>query len=224
LPSTKLTSNLELEELLKELDKAPEVEDRINLSDSITAFLRKYKLVPGEHPVSTLVLYDLYKITEPEPKSKTAFSRFVKKLFNGGKGRIIYVNQDMYKLLEVIELKKKNKRKVIVPGRMKNARRQLEGFFRYYGICSGNRSIEAYVLYHLYDKWVFRKRNQNMSEKVFTGICKLYLKDTHVRGVNGFKVSEEVFKHLPNDYLMELRNGRKWRNEKIKKTKQKKSG
>jgi hypothetical protein len=221
LRSTKLTSNLELDELLAQLEKAPEA-DSLKLKDTVTAFLRKHRLVPGEHPVSIALMYDLYKLTESEPRTKRYFTRVVNKLFNGN-NKIVHLNQDMYDVLSTIEKKKEPKR-VVVPGRMKNARRQIEGFFRYYSITSGNRSIEAYVLYHLYDKWVFKKRNKFINENRFTGICKLYLKETIIRGVNGFKVSDDVFKHLPEDYLLELRNGRKWRNEKFKKTKQKKQG
>lgn len=200
--------------------KEPNVKFRPTLENQVVEFLRIYDLEPGDKAVSANLLYKLYVKTTVKPRTKTYFTRHIKTLFSHTGSGMIYINVDMYHIVSKLESAVKRKPHVI--NRRKNVRKEYESFTSHFNIKPGTIVLEGFILYYLYDGWVYKKRRDGVAEITFYDISKLYFDNVLKNDEMCFKIDGGVFKHLTENLLKEVRNGRKWRNEKFKKIKQKK--
>ena len=207
-------------DLLAQLETAKDEKVKPNLKNQVAEFLRKYDLEPGDKAVSAKLLYKLYIKTTVKPKTKSYFTRHLRTLFSYTGSGMIYVNVDMYEVLHKIDSLDKTKKHVV--NRRKNVRKEYEGFLKNYEIKEGTIVLEGFVLYYLYDNWIYKKRRDGISEWTFYDVSRLYFDHEFKNEEICFKIDEGAFKHLSEAVLKEVRNGRKWRNEKFKKTKPKK--
>lgn len=184
---TKSPNQLEIDELLDLANTESNSEEpSIILDDEksdVLKFISLFKLFPGKEPVSTALLYDFYRQWSYfDIKSQTGFTKTLSKYFQvdiKGPHRYILINKNSLQITEeaLKYLKdKKNKPKI----KSKHWAKHFESFLNTNEIESGNLFIEDYILFNLYDKWVYERKMTEptgvLGWKPFRQFCRLYLK------------------------------------------------
>lgn len=212
-----LPGNLSLEDLLEAINSPQEhvgAEKPLNDDSTVYGFLVTYGIKPGNYPVKARLFYELYKRWTKDPLEKASFDyQIAKYLVYGQKynQKIYFIDKDAFKISEEIQrlLTPKNKTK------SKSYKKHFETYLKKYNIKPGNFWVESYVLYYLYDKWVYGiKKKTPLGEQQFHLFCKLYFKHKRIGssrvmwfGVNG----EDLMKIVPKSKIKRIREGRKFR-------------
>lgn len=211
----KLPNSLTNKELLDSIKDVSNDEPVIleTHSNDVLKFLTTYNIKPGKQLVMKRLLYDLYRKWSKMPVDPRKFTFEVGKylLLHGTRRPCYFINREGFTLAQEIEKlyiqHTKDKTKIV------NYKRHFDSFLNYYGLKPGNYYIESYVLYNLYDKWVYKNGNQRhpLGSNQFHSFCKLYFKKERLTSnrVAWFGVNKKAIQqHLSQDEIEYIRQGR----------------
>jgi hypothetical protein len=218
MASTKprLPSEISVEELLNSLEDSTEESSLQDINDDIVSFLLAYGIKPGPNPVQKSLFYSLYRKWSKNPLEKSKFYFRIKKfLITHQKGPNLFylIDKDVFKVTEEIQ-------KFVLSGsinktKSKKHKTHFENYLKKYNISPGDFYVESYILYYLYDKWVYSiNKKTPLGEDQFFNFCKLYFnqKRNSVSRISWFGVDKESFlKVMPYDKMEKLRESRKTR-------------
>jgi hypothetical protein len=146
------------------------------------------------------------------PKQKTQSSRLDIVYFkvNEKGAKLSYYTDQYFKF---------NKRKHISN---KNHRKHYEKFFQDINLTPGPLFVEADVLYHVYDTYMYRHKRKSHPFLRFQLICELFFEKKYLGGNNipWFGVSENIKQLVTPEAVANWREGRKHFNGKTSKIKE----
>ena len=226
--SKRLPNEQTLEELLKTIEESQD-ESIVGVSDDVFIFISTFNILPGNNRILKRTMYALYRSWSKTPSSKQGFGRRMCEHFEStySQGKEYYkINIDSFTVkketLQLIESKKKERVKYPF------WQNHFQSYLLFFGIKKGNVWIDSFVLYHIYQKWCYdNNRKTTLSKHEFHKFCKLYFKIKRNIQNNEiwFAVNKEfVDAFLPPEKLASLHQGRKFRNEKKQKIRNKTSG
>lgn len=199
-----------VEELLGSLDSKETSEEYI--PNTVLNFISAYKITPGKDAVSHRVLYQLYRLWCKDAVSKEIFELEMAKYFIiHQKGPRFYylINQ------KALDLSKKAFKLILdsTTDRTKSPpwKKHFESFLSKYDLKPGDYYLESFVLYDLYDQYVYEtKKKQPLGEDQFYNFCKLYFTDKRLTSnrVSWFGVDKSIKKYVTDDKLKTLRESR----------------
>lgn len=225
-------TNKELEDLLKQTeDKTDESFDNIindlHSSENCLIFLSNFQVIPGTYQIKSDLLYKLYQTTTKYYVVKKDFESIlnrylVNQLYKGQ--RIYYINQSALKLTKkTYQLLNSTKRN----SKIKNPKYKahIEIFLNKFDIKEGKTWVEGRILYHIYDKWIYKNKVSNYLNKVeFLNFLKLFFdyKQLTDNRLWWFQIDESYKNHITAEELQQLDEGfkRKTKYGKEKKEKQ----
>lgn len=223
MPSKRLPTDFELEELLKLVTETP-VDDAVAILElnDVVLFLSTYDITPGPNLVLHRLIYRLYRLWSKQPLTHQQFTQeMVKYLISYEKRDQWYylINTAAFKLsakaYELLKAQTVNKTK------SKNYKRHFEAFLKFHGLTPGTLWLESYLIFYLYDLWA-NKKPKPLGEKQFHKFAKLYFK--HKRRsdsqVEWYAVDESVLRFLPQEHIDQIRQSRKRKNGKEKNKKE----
>lgn len=217
------------EELLKTLEENEILSDKQeliiypNVDGDVAAFLSNYKIEPGSDSVLQKVIFELYKRWSKEPVTKSKFeNELCKYLIVHVKGPRYYylINQKAMNLTQAaykLVIKQTVDRTKSPPWK-----KHFESFLDKYEIKSGNFYVESFILYNLYDKYVYETgKKQPLGEDQFFNFCKLYLTNRRLTGnrVAWFGIDASIKKVITEETFKTLRESRVKHHAKKKKPK-----
>jgi hypothetical protein len=223
----KLPNEISNEKLLELLDTAkPETADTKASKYDIISFLTHFDIKPGDQLIKARLLYDLYRQWSKHPVPIALFGSEVTKyllVHSYGRNTFYKLNQEAFKLSEKA-FKLMSSRKINKP-KSPRFRQHFENFLKHYGLKGGTVWIEGYVLFYLYDKWVYNiNKSKPFGYNTFLQMCKLYFK--HKRRTTSqmewYAVDAGIKKLLSEETMNEIRLGKKLRDEREEKRKNKK--
>lgn len=179
----KLPNSISTEELLDLLEKpelqrkTSEVENVIDFGkNDIFRFFSTFDIKPGREKITNTLLYSLYNKWSENPVSISGFVNSAKiyldYTYNDRKALMFFLDSNYFKIISKTKEIFNNKGEV----KRHPFQRQFEKFLSAHKISSGSNYIPSYVIYFLYDSWVFdtRKRGQ-LKYKAFRKFIKLYV-------------------------------------------------
>lgn len=222
----KIPSTISTEELLKELEKTPNIEKAevitqkpVKESD-ILKFLTKFNIEPGNHTIERKIIYNLYQNYSETPIGEKKFYKKLSEYLTSVKGQrtrvFFHINQKSLDLSEKVTnlLKPRTRPSTkMIPLQM-----HFNNFVKKYELKVGKKPnfiwVSVKVLYDLYDEWVFNIRKKKpLGYKEFNNFCKIYFPVT--------KESDGKVWLMLNDSASELIKARNsFKNEKEKKSKE----
>lgn len=227
----KLPSHKSNEDLLKDLNLedeqiSPDVEEKIQSSDTILAFLRFFNIEPGKQEVKAKYLYKLYSKFTEKPLNKLTFSIQMGEYFQFKSGlhdetKVYLVNQKVLnlseKLLNFLEKQTRHPRHKAL-----SSKAHFESFINKYGLKPGEKQdwiwVSIDLLYNLYDKWVYSiKRKQPMAKDEFERICHAYFIHKDNKRITWFKIHTSILQHVSKDMDTKIKARNSFSNEKEKK-------
>lgn len=186
----------------------------------VAAFLSRFKIEQGKDAVSKRLLLELYRSWTKEPMTKLQFElEIAKYLMIHQKGsqtfylinqKAMTLSQEAYKFLE-----KKTRDKTKSP----NWRLHFENFLSKYDLKPGNYFLESFVLYNLYDKYVYEiGKKMPLGENQFYNFCNLYFTNKRLTDnrVSWFGVDESIKNAISEESINTLRESRPKRGKKTK--------
>lgn len=206
------------EELLKSLEneeKFSESEELIiypDINNDIPSFLSMYEIQPGKDVVPHRTLYELYKLWSKNPVSKDVFGNEI--------GKYLLIHQKGPKLFYLINHKAlkltKEAYKFILDRSIDKTKsppwkRHFDSFISKYNIQPGSYYLESFVLYDLYDQYVYEiKKKQPLGEDQFFNFCKIYFPNARLteNRVRWFGVDESIKQFITDERLKQLRESR----------------
>lgn len=238
----KLPNELSVEELLKALEDTSKAEkkeitsptlpnienDSLNESYPVASFLDAFEIKNGNSLVSDAVLYKLFTIwNKTSGMNKSLFNRqmqlfLIPSLVKKGKVSKIYyrLNKSATNLVKYVNYyhkeKKRNQRT------NKNYKKYYEKFFKDIGIEGGPLFVEADILYHIYDNYMYKRNRKSYSYHTFELVCSLFFEVKYFTDFTApwFGVSENVKQHISKEAVENWRKGRKRRGLKTRKVKE----
>lgn len=215
-------SDEDLLEALKSTTKdTPSQEEFSNypvLQNDVVMFLSFYQIEPGKDTVPQKMLYDLYKLWSNNPISKVSFGIEISKfLLIHQKGPRWYylINRSSLNLTKAaFDLVNKQ---TINKAKSPPWRKHFENFLNKYEIKPGDYFLESFVLYDLYDEYVYGlNKKLPLGEDQFFNLCKIYFK--HKRKTSNyltwFGVDKSITKTLTRERIKSLRRNRQLRHGK----------
>lgn len=209
-----LPGNLSLDDLLEAINSPQEhvkPESPISEDSSVYSFLITYGIKSGDHPVKARLFYELYRRWTKNPIEKSKFDvEITKYIIATQKYRqnVYLIDKDAFKIGEEIQrfLTPKNKIKT------KSYKKHFEYYLSKHNIKPGTYWIESYVLYYLYDKWVYSiKKTAPLGEIQFFNFCKLYFKQKRNSSsrVTWFGIDKEsLMQFITEQQIQRIRLGR----------------
>lgn len=238
----KLPNDLSVEELLKALEQTSKEENQKAFSQSlpdvdenefndaypVASFLNAFDIKDGKNLVSDAVLYSLFKIWNKETKlDKNWFNKQLLKFLNFKKitrgqtnKKFYYVNDSATKLVKYIDHYRKEKKRNTRTN--KNYKKYYEKFFKDIGIERGPLFVEADVLYHVYDTYMYKRNRRSYPYHNFELVCTLLFEVKYFTDYSSpwFGVSENIKQHISKEAVSNWRKGRKLRGIKERKVKE----
>jgi len=183
-----LPSEASYDELLKILEQKEELEeiekeDITKYSDAdnkakVVAFLVDYGLKPGDHPISSKLLYELYKSLTLEPLRKQQFMLIIHDYLPitryEERSQVFYlINLDSFKVSEsILELKSKKRKP---RDKSITYRKNFEQFLEDCKIDCGQRWLAGYIIHYRYLEHMKKKdKRSQFSYHNFIQMLKLY--------------------------------------------------
>jgi arginyl-tRNA--protein-N-Asp/Glu arginylyltransferase len=220
MESPKLPNNINTEDLLKQLDTKETVvaqEDSHKYPNDIIPFLTFYNLKEGTNLVRVKLLYLLYTRWSKSPLTRAQFGHQL--------GNYFIVDRAATRLNETaFNITDKAYRLLLEKSRdrvkAKSWSTHFQNFIKNYDLKPGTYFIESFVLYYLYDSWVYKnKKKQPLSERQFRAFLKLHFENRRItqNRTEWYGVTEDILQHLPEEHLQQLRSGRQFKHGKIQK-------
>ena len=175
-----LPNTLTEEELLKAVDSNEPSE---SYSDDVLGFMSFYKITSGTHWVKAKVLYKLYKNWCSLPKTNKNFNIELGLYLNsdtlGTKGRFFQIN---FSAFEIGSKTLQNLDDTIDKTKLPKYKKHFEYFIEKFNITQGSMWVESFVVYALYDKWVYEnyKDWNPIGRKQLHNFLKLYFEHRRV--------------------------------------------
>lgn len=209
--SKKTLTQYSEEELLLALQQ-PEQSNVQAKDNSIPMFLSFYKIEPGNDLIITRFLYSLYKLWANNPVTKTVFyNETGKYLITHQKGA-----QEFY-MINRSSLNLSSEAHKLVIARLGDRTKQLpwkkhfDAFIEHFKIKPGSYFLESFVLYDLYDQYVFKtKKKGHLGIDSFINFCRLYFTQERLTSnkVSWFGVDESIKQFITDEHLATLREQR----------------
>lgn len=223
-----LISNLTVDELLNALDEqdidlSPKtsihglpiliaMDDKLNEDYQAVSFLEAFQIKAGSHPISGRILYELFKQWNKSTRmSKNGFTKAINNVLIGAKNGNQYVYKIDKKAILIVnyitQYKYKKKRKRT---HNKNYRLHFEDVFLGLKLVAGKLFVEADVLYHVYDTYLYRLNRTPYSYNTFVAICKLFFEVKYLDGttIPWIGISDNVKDHITAEGVRNWRQGR----------------
>jgi len=218
----KLPGNLTVEDLLDSLnqEETVEVAPQIQHNNDVLSFLMTFNIKAGEEPVKLKLLYQLYSLWSKKPVHKSTFGQEINK-YLPDTARCYLVDISAWKISEEIQ-------KVAMKGKVdktkwKGYRRHFENYLKKYDIKAGTYYVKSYVLFYLYDKWVYGiKKARPLGERQFFNFCQLYFKSkrNNKSALSWFAVDKtSLFKVITMEQILRIERAHKEKHDKKKKKK-----
>lgn len=231
---SKLLNDLTDDELL-ELANAPTSPSSVvrnrdlfnEYNHDVLNFLLAFNLKPGKEKVAVRILYDLYKAWSKIPVTQKSFSQqlalFIPKQATVVKSSSVLLN-DCWKINKSNKLLRSTMYKLLqkVPSydrrKLPKWQQHLKAYLKYQGLEKGDHWLEAYVIYHMYDKWCYMKRKKSqlgyhtfyaMLKDIFEH-RKVSLKESgRHSNVVKFKVNDAIWKALGSEGIENVRKAKR---------------
>lgn len=230
----KLPNTEELNKLIEiATSEEKETEDHtivLEHKNDVLPFITHFNIQQGTNPVDKRLLYDLYREWSKNPVIRTIFTLEIGKYlysFYRANKQYFLINLQTIKvstlIFDYIKNRKIDKRKS--PAWKKH----FEDFLNYYNLKPGKFWIENYILYHLYDKWIYNNRRRRLLGEVqFLNLAKLVFESRRKSPDTSVAFVAIDYDSIPRHFLNEtviqnIREGRKLRYGRKKEKKSKKS-
>lgn len=211
-------TNITIDDLLESLNQKENTEDSpsVELKNDVLSFIITFNLKAGNEAVSKRLICDLYYKWSKNPVERTQFFYEITKYIPTrqiGPKSLYSIDTKAWKITEDIQrLVLANKRDKT---KSRTYKKHFDNFLKKYSLAPGSYYIESYILYYLYDKWVYGIKRQNpLGENQFFNFCKLYFKykrNSESR-VMWFGVDEKaLLKVISLDQINRIRSARKRR-------------
>lgn len=226
-------TNEELQDLLNNTESKEEDDNFDNIisdlhsSENCLIFLSNFEVVPGTHQVKSDLLFKLYQTSTKHYVTKKEFEEvlnryLVHQVYKGQ--RLYYINQSALKLTkktyQLLSYTKRN-------SKIKNPKYKahIEIFLKKFDIKEGKTWVEGRILYHVYDKWIYKNKATNyLAKHEFLNFLKLFFnyKQLTTNRLWWFQIDESYKNHITEEELKQLDEGfkRKTKHGKEKKEKQ----
>lgn len=217
--SSKLPTELSIEELLKALDEKPsDSKERIDSHDDMFNFIQAFDMRRGTYKVTGILLYELYIMWTKEKKiSKQAFNIRFKKYFefyNTSKK----LTSDHYKLNKSVfdiakQLEKYRKPKPYKNVKGKAVQKIFVEFIEKHNITRGSLYVESDVFYHVYDTYMYNNKRKSLEYTRFINLCRLFFDYKYFDGSDliWFGLSDNIKNYISPQGVANWRQGRKKR-------------
>jgi hypothetical protein len=175
-----LPNTLTEEELL---EAAKNGEQSESYSDDVLGFMSFYKISSGTHWVKAKVLYKLYRNWCTKPKKYAVFcgelSHYVDNEYLCRKGKFFLIN---FSALEIGNKTIQSLDDEVDKTKLPKYKKHFEYFLEKFNISSGSIWVESFVVYALYDKWVYENyKNWNpIGRNQLHNFLKLYFEHKRV--------------------------------------------
>lgn len=190
----KLHNDTSLEELLQaasEEDGNNIVDDGVFESD-IPSFIIKHQLKSGDKIAHTDLLYRIYKNHSTSPVSKVYFTREFS-LYFPRKSSYYLINKEPSELIADLSTAIKKRRSPRI--RQKATKLQFESFLNAYEIAEGEDWVEAHVIAHFYDKWIYEnKRKRAISSRDMMALLRIFFENRKTKDGYMFKIKNNFSK------------------------------
>lgn len=170
-PITQLTD----EELLKDLDSAPEInncdlEMTAPYKNDVIGFIHAYKIEDGPHRINKKTLYRLYRFWSENPISQNVFGLELGEVLIV-KSNYYHINRDVLKVkLLINELRTKR-----LSTKIPSYKKHFDTFMKKYYLEAGDFYVNGDGLYFLYDKWIWKTRIRNpITRRAFNEFLGMY--------------------------------------------------
>jgi hypothetical protein len=222
----KVPRELELEELLKALESAPEnvSETSTEYRNDLLAFLSFYNLQNGNEKVNKTLIKRMYREWSDDPIEGRLLDWELGKLLTQcpTDSRCYLVNEKAINLAasayKYLLGRKHNKTKSPF------YKKHFDRFLSSHGIKKGQVWMPAFVLFHLYDKWTYKnKSHRTMSQEYFMAFCNLYFERKRVKGTYyWYRVDESIYNHITKEQVSDMIETRKLYGKRRQRTKKEK--
>lgn len=211
------------EELKKALEQKTDGEQSTQEYETdVPQFLSFYKIKSGKDLVLKRVIYKLYTYFSENPISKEKFGeQMAQYVISRQVGPYFYyvINQKALDLSKhaydhIIE---QTHDRIKIPA-WKN---HFDKYLERYKLKTGTFFLEAYILYNLYDKFVYEtKKRMPLGYQQFIKFCKLYFDAERVTqdGVTYFGIDKSIKEFITDDEIQQLRKSKKHNGKKANKT------
>jgi hypothetical protein len=218
MENRKNESDLSIEELLKALDGGSD-EPEAFISDPIFSFIETFGIKDGPHKVRMVLLYELFKKWNRRSKMpRNTFYTSIRKYLtvkNVSVNAKACVNKEITDLIKHLgHFKSQN-----IKTNHKKTQNHFNKFLEIHNIKTGDLYIEADVLYHIYDTWIYRNNiHQQLSYERFQNICELHFDTKEFTGSEllWFGVDDSIKQHISIQAVTNWRQGRAKRGKKSK--------
>lgn len=208
--SKKIITELTDEELINILesskDKDNESFDATSWHNDVIQFLSFYRLKSGNKPITSGILYKLYKQWSKTPLTRMRFTMQTQDfLANKSQGICVYfyLNVSEGSILKKLIKHLKGTSKI----KEKSSKKHFDNFLNKYSIKLGTFFVKDIVLYNLYDKWCYEiKKKMPFSLSQFKAFCKLYFKYKIVDNENWYSVDQSIVQFLTEEMIYALKN------------------
>jgi hypothetical protein len=220
----KTPRELELEELLKALEGTTDAPaaSPTDYHNDVLAFLSHYNIQNGPEKVSKTLIKKIYNEWSENPISKDKLENELTKLLQSD-ARYYHLNQRSINLA-ASAYKYLSENKTIKKVKSPHYKKHFETYLNHYGIKRGKVWIPVFVLFHLYDKWIYgNKRNRGLTKDYFQQFCNLYFERKRVdMTYYWYGVDETIYNHITKEQVIDMINTRKLYGKKTKGINQKK--
>jgi hypothetical protein len=216
--SPKLINEYSVEELLKLMDSSKEdvtqksEEEYVN-NESIR-FLAYYDIKPGNHRISTKLLFKLFKSWTKDRSYK--YENFVRDLFSQLEIKNTTFRREKYQyfkinknILNITRYLEESKPKKIIFRKTMFYKKFMEEFLEQHNIKAGPIFVEADILYYLFDYYNQKKTRRMVSYERFVSLCHLYFESKQLGfGSTWFGVNESIKSLITEEWVKTWRQGR----------------
>lgn len=215
----KLARELDLETILEALNNKKDEEYKDDeYHNDIVGFLHFYNIENGKQKVSKRLLYRLYKQWSDNPLESRQFNSQLG-IFIESSNEFYLINQKSLDLAASAyrNLQKRHRDKT----KQVKYKKHFENFLKFYNIKEGTQYVPWFVLYHLYDKWVYNNKTKNVLTEMFFAIfCDLYFpRKRKTSTFYWYAVDPLIFDVISRETMQEMVDSRNAYVEKHKKRK-----
>lgn len=220
-----LPQDIDLNKLLESLENT---EEKKEYSDHVLNFIAFYNLKPGNNLVKATVLYKLFKNWSKADVGSFNFSFRLKEIFPHQMikdGMFFSLDQSALNLSEAaLKLLQTKPERHLLP----SYKRHFESFLAKYQVTEGTYWVESYVLYYLYDKWLFeiKRKTNHLGYQSFNSLLSLYFTVKRLNKNQSYVVrinKENLMKHITEEHMEQIRQGYKHAKKRRQKVKKKPS-
>lgn len=138
----------------------------------VIAFLSHYKITGGQHKIPADSLYKLYCIWSKNRIKRNQFSLQLS-LYIPKEARYYLINKDSSEIISDLSSVIKKKKSPLI--RKRANWDHFKAFLNAHSISNGEDWVEAHVLFHFYDKWIY---NTNRKKRISNHNLLQFLKIT----------------------------------------------